>query len=467
MIGAPRIGVRMPPTLVAPLLPRDDGANLDLGSPPPELAARLRIKATKGAVASFERVAIDSDRAATQADIHNLAVCSRFVPKLGLEQNAQSLVGLQRRAQICEPAEELDRFANDRLRDPGADARAIDTVRDREVRRRDGALKRIVEQLRRYDRFGGLLVPAIVLRRDRHDVFAVFENCDLLDPVRARQVQCAHGQRHALRRQRLNASGRVFCGVFDHARAFRIVAVGDQEIADRVRNRRFQDGFLELRLPARPAEIDLEFVAVRAGQELTFSIGRRVGPAVIVRTIIRLVLRSRHLRRVHRHLSGERIGFLAGFRKLPHIAARGRDQSRIDKKRLGRRLRCFPPELCWYGNESVLWRQNRASLNEHRIAWQVDNRGKPDRKFRRRDHRSWGDRRRRDRRMGPRRNQSPPDEAHADAGDQNRGSESGGGATTAHAKLGSFIADDRSRLRFARSGRRSPSFAQMRFNAPI
>ena len=66
-----------------------------------------------------------------QADIDDLAARFGLVPELGLEQNAQGLVGLQRRAQIGEAADELDRFADDRLRHSATDARAIDSVRDR------------------------------------------------------------------------------------------------------------------------------------------------------------------------------------------------------------------------------------------------------------------------------------------------------------------------------------------------
>ena len=223
-----------------------------------------------------------------QADVDDLAACLGLVPKIRLEQNAQGLVGLQRRAQVGEAAEELDRFADDRLRHAASDTRAIDAVRDREVRPGDLVPEGIVEQVRRYDRLGRLLVSPIVLGGDGDDVFAVFEDRDLLDPVFASQVECAHGQSHALRRQRVDTGGRILRRALDHARAFRAVAVGDQEIADRVRHQGLEDGFLELRLPARSAEVDLELVAVRAGQELALSVSRSVGAAVIVRTIIRL-----------------------------------------------------------------------------------------------------------------------------------------------------------------------------------
>ena len=220
-----------------------------------------------------------------QADIDDLAARLGLVPEFGLEQNAQGLVGLQRRAQVGEAADELDRFADDRLRHPVSDARAIDAVCDGEMRGCNRALERIVEQLRRDDRLGGLLVAAIVLGGDGDDVFAVLEDRDLLDPICAREVQRAHGQSHALRRQGLDMGWRVLCRAFDHARAFRVVAVGDQEIADGVRHQRLQDGFLELWLPARSAEVDLELVAVRGRQKLALSVSRSVGPAVIVGTV--------------------------------------------------------------------------------------------------------------------------------------------------------------------------------------
>ena len=253
--------------------------------PAASLAGRLRIKATKGAVAALERIAIDGERVSTQADIDNLAARLAFVPEFGLEQNAQRLVGLQRQAQVGEAADELDRFADDRVRHPVADAGAIDAVGDREVRPDTLVPEGIVEQLRRDDRLGGLLVPAVVLRRDGDDILAVFEDRDLLDPVCARQIQRAHGHRHALGRQRLDVGWRVLRGAFDHARAVRIEAVGDQEIADRVRHQRLEDGFLELWLPARSAEVDLKLVAVRGRQKLALSVSRRFGAAVIVGTV--------------------------------------------------------------------------------------------------------------------------------------------------------------------------------------
>ena len=205
MIGAPLIGARIPPTLVAPLLPNDDGVGFDFSAA--SLAARLRIKATKGAVASLERVAIDGEGVSVQADIDHLAARSGLVSEFWLEQNAQGLVGLQRRAQVGEAADKLDRFADDGLRHPVSDAGAIDAVGDGEMRSDNRALEGIVEQLRRYDRLGGLLVPAIVLGGDGDDVLAVFEDCDLLDAVLASQVQRADRQGHALGRQRFDMGG--------------------------------------------------------------------------------------------------------------------------------------------------------------------------------------------------------------------------------------------------------------------
>ena len=87
--------------------------------------------------------------------------------------------------------------------------------------------ERIVEQRRGDDRLGGLLITAVVLRRDRDDILAVFEDRDLLDPVRTGEIQRAHGHRHALKRQRLDVRWRVLCRAFDHARAVRIEAVGE------------------------------------------------------------------------------------------------------------------------------------------------------------------------------------------------------------------------------------------------
>ena len=309
-----------------------------------------------------------------QADIDDLASRLALVPELRLEQNAQGLVGLQRQAQVGEAADELDRFADDGIRHPVPDAGAIDAIGDREVRPDALVPERIVEQWRGHDRLGGLLVPAVVLGRDGNDVFAVFEDRDLLDPVRARQVQRAHGHRHALGRQRLDVGWRVLCGAFDHARAIRIEAVGDQEIADRVRHQRLQDGFLELWLPARSAEVDLELVAVRGRQKLALRVSWRFGAAVIVRTGVRLVLGGGDLRRIHRQLRGERLGLLPGFLKFPHVAAGGRDESRIDEERLRRRLRRLLSQSRGYGDEGVFGRQNRAPPHQHRVARQIDNR---------------------------------------------------------------------------------------------
>ena len=70
-----------------------------------------------------------------QADIDDLAARRlALVPEFRLEQNTQRLVGLQRRAQIGEAADELDGFADDGLWHSVADAGAIDAVRDREAR---------------------------------------------------------------------------------------------------------------------------------------------------------------------------------------------------------------------------------------------------------------------------------------------------------------------------------------------
>ena len=182
-----------------------------------------------------------------QADIDDLAARLAFVPEFRLEQNAQRLVGLQRQAQIGDAADELDRFADDGIRHSIPDAGAIDPVSNREARPDRLASQRIVEQRRRDDRLGGLFIPAVVLRRDRDDIFAVLEDRDLLDPVFASEVERAHGHRHALRRQRLNMGGRVFRRAFDHAGAVRIVAVGDQEIANGVSHQRLEDRLLELR----------------------------------------------------------------------------------------------------------------------------------------------------------------------------------------------------------------------------
>ena len=262
----------------------------------------------------------------------------------GSNENAQGLVGLQRQAQVGEAADELDRFADDGIRNSVPDASAIDAVGDREVRPDALVPERIVEEWRGHDRLGGLLVSAVVLGRDCDDVLAVFEDCDLLDSVRASQVERAHGHRHALGRQRLDVGWRVLCGAFDHARAIRIEAVGDQEIADRVGHQGLQDGFLELGPPARSAQIDLELVAVRGRQKLALSVSRSFGAAVIVGAVIRLVLGGGDLRRVHRQLCGERLGLLPRLLKFPHVAAGRRDEGRIDEERLRRRLRRLLPQ---------------------------------------------------------------------------------------------------------------------------
>ena len=369
-----------------------------------------------------------------QADVDDLAARFGLVSELGLEQNAQGLVGLQRRAQVGQAADELDGFADDRIRHSATDASAIDSIRDGKMRRWRLAPEGIVEQVGGYDRLGGLLITPVVLGGDGDDIFAVLKDRDLLDPILAREVQCADGQGRGLRRQRLDMGGRVLRGAFDHACAVGAVAVGDQEIADGVRHQRLEDGFLQLRLPARSTLVDLKLVAVRARQKLALGVGRRVGAPVIVRAVIGLVLSGRHLRRVRRQLDCERLGFLAGFLEFPHIAASGREQSRIDEKGLARGLRRLLPELRRDRDKSVLRRLNRAPSHKHRITRQVDNRRKPYSRLRTFDHRDWrgGIKRRR---VGSRRHRSPCDEAHADTGDHNRGGQADGAATTAHAKL--------------------------------
>ena len=320
-----------------------------------------------------------------QADIDDLAARLALVPEVRLEQNAQGLVGLQRQAQVSEAADELDRFADDGIRHPVPDAGAIDAVRDREVRPDALVPERIVEQRRGDDRLGGLLITAVVLGRDCDDVLAVLEDCDLLDPVRARQVERAHGHRHTLGRQRLDVGWRILGGAFDHARAIRIEAVGDQEIADRVGHQGLQDGFLELGPPARSAQIDLELVAVRGRQKLALSVSRSFGAAVIVGAVIRLVLGGGDLRRVHRQLCGERLGLLPRLLKFPHVAAGRRHEGRIDEERLRRRLRRLLPQSRRDGDEGVFRRQNRAPAHEHRVARQIDDGRKPDRSLWTRD----------------------------------------------------------------------------------
>ena len=215
-------------------------------------------------------------------------------------------------------------------------------------------------------------------------------------------------------------------------------------------------GFLELRLPARSAEVDLKLVAVRARQKLALSVSRRFGAAVIVGTGVRLVLGGGDLRRVHRQLCGERVGLLAGFLKFPHIAAGGGDEGRIDEERLRRRLRRLLAQSRRDGDESVFRRQNRAPSHQHRIARQIDDRRKPDRRFRSCD-RAWGDRRRGRRRLRSRRRQSPRDKACADASDQDRRSQTDDAAPTAHGKLKSLPPRPASlRLKFGWSGQRAP-----------
>ena len=222
-------------------------------------------------------------------------------------------------------AHELDRLADDRIGHAVPDARAIDAVGDREMRP-DLGFGGNRRGVRRKDRLGRLLVAAVVLGGDRDDIFAVLEDRELLHPIGAGEVERAHGHRDALRRQRLDAGGRVLRRAFDHARAVAIEAVGDQEIADRVGDQGLQDRFLELRLPARSARVDLELVAVGARQKLALSVGRSFGAAVIVGAVVGLALRGGDLRRVHRELRGQRLGLLARLLKLAHIAAGGRDQ---------------------------------------------------------------------------------------------------------------------------------------------
>ena len=98
--GAPLIGARMPPTLAAPLLPRlsTRRARPRLGRR--RLALRLGIEAAEPPVAFLERIAVDVERAAVQADIDDPARRSRLVAKVALEEDADGLVGLKRRLQV-------------------------------------------------------------------------------------------------------------------------------------------------------------------------------------------------------------------------------------------------------------------------------------------------------------------------------------------------------------------------------
>ena len=102
-----------------------------------------------------------------QADINNLASRFGFVAEVVLENDAHVLVDLQRRPEIGEAADKLDRLANDRLRHAVAQPRAIDAVGQSEMHRRIRHRARVLQQSWRDDRLGGFVIFAVVLRRDR------------------------------------------------------------------------------------------------------------------------------------------------------------------------------------------------------------------------------------------------------------------------------------------------------------
>ena len=128
------------------------------------LAAGLGIEAAKVSVAPLEGIAIGRNPAAMQADIDNLASRFGLVAEVALEQDAHVLIRLERRPEIGEAADKLNDFANDRLRHAVAQPGAIDAVGESEMRRGVDRPAGILEQSRRDDRLGGLVVPAVVLR---------------------------------------------------------------------------------------------------------------------------------------------------------------------------------------------------------------------------------------------------------------------------------------------------------------
>ena len=264
--GAPLIGARMPPTLAAPLLPRLSTRLWPrLGHW--RFALRPRIEAAEPAVALLERIAVDVEGASVQADVDDPARRFRLVAEVALEEDADRLVGLQRRLQVGEAGDELDRFANDVLRHAVAKPRAIDAVRNAVAHPNFRGRAGIVDQLGRNVRLGPVAIISALAERDGPDILAALEDGDLLRPVVAGRVESANRQRDAARRQGLHAEllGR---GALDRPRALLGKAVGDEEIADLLGDDRLQDRVENLRLPLRAARVDLDLVAVGAGRGL-------------------------------------------------------------------------------------------------------------------------------------------------------------------------------------------------------
>ena len=239
-----------------------------------------------------------------------------------------------------------------------------------------------------------------------------------------------------MRRQGLNVEGRLG-GALDLARAVLGKAVGDEQIADFLGDDRLEDRFLELRPTLHPARADFELVAVLGRQNQALGVVRRIGAAVVVRAgfDLRLGLGPRQLRRIHRQLGGERVGFLACFWKLAHVAAAGRNERRADVVglRLGsRRVRRQPGRD---GDAQLLGRRNRAAAHHDGIAGQVDDGRYPSSRPRFRRRRGGlvlFDACRRERLRRAMAGETPADQAGADAEDHKRTRQGDSAAASGH-----------------------------------
>ena len=312
-----------------------------------------------------------------------------------------------------------------------------------------GRLPRIVEKSRRNRRLGAFAVEAALGQGDRADIIIVLVDRHLRGAIVARRVERADRQGDALRRQRLHLERRLGRGVHGPRAVFG-EAVGDQQVDDLFRHHRLEDGLLELRPAVGAAGDDLELVAVGAGQQQILRVARGVGAAVVVGAGVDLrgVGRPRHLRRIHRQLGRQRVGFLARFGKFSHEAAVGRDQRRADV--IGLRLGSgrVGDELDRRGEAQLLGRRDRAAPHQHRIAGKVDDRrdfGDGRRSFRS-GRRLALDLGRRGRRRRPAQNQAPAHQAGAEAKDRQRGRQGEGAAASGH---GSIAALQDSRFAFA------------------
>jgi hypothetical protein len=219
---------------------------------------------------------------------------------------------LERRLEVREPANELDRLANDWLRHAAAQSRAVDAVGQIEMRCGVDRFAGVIQQPCWNRRLSADAVGAVFTKGDGTDILRALKNRQLHGAIVAAGVKHAHGERRASGRQGLDVERRLGRAL-DQARAFLGVAVGDQEIADLFRDNRLEESFLKLRQTLGSPGGDFELVAVGRCQDKGVSALRRVGPAVVIRAGFDLGggVCARHLCGVHRQLSRQRVGFLA------------------------------------------------------------------------------------------------------------------------------------------------------------